>query len=738
MLQQQRGWMSRRLLPLVVGTLLVALVLPVRAQEKSAGALGLLPADAGFFSAMLRNKEQLDIIARSNAWGELWEMPIVQKGWQQLKKEYTSEDGNLSRLRSFMEEPENKEMLEFFADAGAQEIFAYGGANWLQFSELMGLVQRSSQIGSLAGLIENVGKPPDPKAQPRAMLRALAAHPELLGTPDLMFGFKLTDVKRAEKQLKRLEDIIIPLANITELLKDRIKRTKVDDDSFLTFNLDGGMVPWESIPINDLAEKEGEFDGVVKKLKELKLVISLGVKNDYFLIAFGSSADVVKQLGGRGKHLIDRAELKPVVEALDKPLTSISYTSAAVRAQGTLSDKDFESVLELARAGLGAAEIPEARRKQIVKDLEALVRELGKETATPGAEVGFSYLTKRGFETFDYDYTKESRYDDSKPLTLLDHLGSTPIFAALAREKPSPEEYATLVKWIKVFYGHADAVLKDKLTGDQKEMYQKITKEAIPLLERLDEITGKQLIPALADGQGGFVLDAKWTSKQWHKSAKLPMALPLPEIALVIGVSDEALLKKAAGGYREVFNEAMAKARELAPKGDMPEIKVAPAKTNKVKAGDADAELFWYPIPEDAGLDPQVAPTAGLTEKVLVLAPSNKLAERLLTPEPLKIEGGPLTRKKGVAAVVYLNWPALIDVAQPWVEAGLTIYAEDRAGGDDAPKPAAGNKEVLEQIRTGFRILKAFRGYSSATFREGDTWVTHGESVFRDLGTRDR
>jgi hypothetical protein len=739
MMQQQRGWVSRRLLPLVIGALLVALVWPARGQEKSSGAISLLPADAAYFSATLRAKEQLDILARSNAWGEFWEMPIIQMGWQHLKKEYSSEEGNLSRLRAFFEEPENKEMLDFLADAGSQEIFSYAGANWLQFQELMGLIP-GSQLQILASLIEKGGKAPDPNAGPRGILRALAAHPELIGTPDLIFGFKVSDAKRANKQIDRLESTVVPLLNFfTEIFKDRIKRTKVDDDVFLTVNLDGGMVPWDKIPIKDLAEKEGEFEGVIAKLKDLKLVISLGVKNDYFLIAFGSSADVVKQLGSRGKHLIDRPELKPVADALGKTLTSISYTSQALRAQAALSEKDLNGLVEVARAGLGAADLPEDRRKQILKDVEALVREMSKETVTPGAAVEFTHLTKRGYESFQYDYTKESTLDDSKPLTILDHLGGGPILAAAAREKTSPEDYTRMVKWLKVFYGHADAILQEKLPADQKEKYQKVTREVLPLLERLDDITGKMLIPALADGQAAFVLDAKWTSKHWHKSMKLPQAMPLPEVALVLGVSDAALLKKAAAGYREVLNDAVVKLRELAPKKeDVPEFKIPQPKSRSIKAGETDAGLFWYPMPDDAGVDPQVAPTAGLSERFLVLTLSNGMAERLLASDPLKVDGGPLARK-GIAATTYLNFPALLDAAQPWVEGVWVLQVGPPVPGEvEAPKPVAPNKEVVEQIRTGFRILKTFRGATSATYREGDAWVTHSEIIFRDLGARDR
>jgi hypothetical protein len=740
MMQSQRGWLTRRLLPLTVAALLIALVAPITAQERQGpakagdtGALGLIPADAGYFSTMLRNKEQLDIIAHSNAWGELWDIPAIQKGWQFLKKEYTEEDGKLSGLRKGLELEDNQELLKFFIDAGSHEIFTFAGANWHQFTELMGMINTTSQFSQLAEMIQKGGPRPggDPRAQARAILRSLAAHPELIAAPDVVIGFKLTEEKRVEKQLDRLEGAFKFLENFTDVLKDRVKKTAVDGSSFLTINLDGEMVPWNDVPINDLAEKEGEFDALVKKLKETKLTFSMGVRKGYFLFAVGSSADVVKQIGGAGKRLLDRDELKPVLAAASKPLTSISYVSAALRGAGAMAEKDVEGLMELARAGLGAAGISEAKRKAIFKDLETFKHEMTKERAAPGASVELSYLTGKGYESFTYDYTKASELDDSRPLTLTSHLGGSPILGAVARNKTSPDDYPTMVKALKMIYGHAEDIVMTKLDDDQKEMYKKVKKEALPLLERLDEITGKQLIPALSEGEGGVAIDAKWSSKQWHKALKTPSAMPMPEIAIVIGVKDAALLKKAAAGYRQLFNDAIAKARELSKKEEVPDIKWPEPKTKK--AGDGEAELFYYDVPEEAGLDPQVAPTAGLSDKVLVLAPSNKMAERLLTNTPLTTEGTELTRKRGVASVVSFNWLALVDAAEPWVMFAIT---HAREGSDEDGKPDKDTKEILDQVKTGFRILKVFKGGTAVTYREGDTWVTHSESVFKDLGAR--
>ena len=77
-----------------------------------------------------------------------------------------------------------------------------------------------------------------------------------------------------------------------------------------------------------------------------------------------------------------------------------------------------------------------------------------------------------------------------------------------------------------------------------------------PLLGRLDKATRNVLIPALADGQTGLVIDAKLTSRQFLKALP-PTEQPLPmlEPAIVVGVSDAAKLKRAFTEYYAVADD---------------------------------------------------------------------------------------------------------------------------------------------------------------------------------------
>jgi hypothetical protein len=237
------------------------------------------------------------------------------------------------------------------------------------------------------------------------------------------------------------------------------------------------------------------------------------------------------------------------------------------------------------------------------------------------------------------------------------------------------------------------------------------------------------LLPALADGQAGFVMDAKWKSKQWQKDMP-PSDTPMPmlELALLAGVSDAPLLEKAMRAYAKVIEDGIAKAREIAPKGEIPPVKLPEPEVKTVEVG----KLFLFHLPADWKLDPQVVPTAGLSSQVGVLALSSGHAERLLASKPLKVEGGPLAdTKRPLAGASYFSMPAFVDAITPWVMFGLRqAPLENLVPG--AGEGKTGRENVLKQVRTVLDVLKVFRVSTSVSYVEDGVLITHSETVVRD------
>jgi hypothetical protein len=722
----------RRVLAVLIGALAgcAFLALPARAAglDNLQTSLKLIPADAAFYSTMLRNKEQVDVFAKSRAWAKLWSMPSVQEGWKNLEGEYKRPGGKLAVLRQLLDDDDNKELLALFGDMASDEIFTYGDDTWVGFFDLYQDAYSTMQYQPLVAKLEDAnGDRTETELQERAILSVLAKDLDRIKIPNFVLGFKVSDAKRAENQIKRLEALADALTASLPKLKGRVKRAKVGDASFLTLTIDGSQIPMDSIPWDKLEDKPGEFKALRAKLKKMTLTISIGVQHGYLMLGVGASADHLARLGGDGPRLDQQAEFKPLAKFADRKLTSISYSSKAFLKLGAQT-RYMDNILTMAKAGMAKADLSEEQRKTLLKVLTDFTNGVQAAGSEAGAAMSFSFLTDRGFEGYAYDHGKHPGLDGSKPLTLLDHLGGNPLAAVVGRGKVSVKDYEDAVNGLKKAYGQLDEIVKDKLTGEDKERYAKGKADFLPLLERLNETTAKLFLPALADGQTALVLDAKWKSKQWSKAMpELETAMPGPEIGFVFGVSDAASLRKAMAEYRVIVNDALVKIRswpgaeKFAGDFQIPEL-----KSEKKKAG----TLYFYPLPEELGMDAQVAPTAGLSDKVAVLTASKEHAERLLARKPLKVDGGPLAdHDRPLVAAAYCDWAGIVDALSPWVEWGANKALESQG----ADMPAKTREGVVRQVRTVLEVLKCFSGATSATTLEDGVLTTHSESVFRDL-----
>jgi hypothetical protein len=688
--------------------------------DKADTALKILPADAAFFSSSLRIKEQVEIVGKSRAWAKLWNLPAVQQAWKMAQNEYKA-GGQLAPIHDFFAQPENKELLALLADAGSHEIFFYGGDSWAGFLQLLQGTYGAARLAPLEALVEGnpFGRDPN-EMQARAALRFLTRNPQLLNVPDLVIGCKLTDAARAAKQIKRLEGLLGALAAQMPQLKGRVQTAKINDGTFLTLVLDGTMVPWDAIPWKDVEEKPGEFAPLVRQLKARTVTVSLGVQQDYLLFSIGGTTAQLAKIGGRGPRLSSRPELKPLAQYADRKLTSIGYVSKDLVARAS-AGQDYDRLLDLAKAGLPKSPLPEEQQKRLLRDLTEFAKEMKDDPSRFGALVDFSFLTERGYTGYSYNYGKDESLDGSKPLTLLNHVGGNPLLAVVGRSKVTGENYKMLARWVKIVYGHLDEIARANLQGNDRDEYVKFTGQLVPLAQRLDKNTATNLIPALADGQGAFVLDAKWSSKQWLQAVPATeKPLPMLEIGIVLGVSDADKLRKAAGEYLSIADDALVAARSLGNvAGAIGDFRLPKPETAKRPAG----TLYFYKLPDDLGLDRAVAPTAGLSDKVAALTLSHAHAERLLASKPLAVDGGPLADpKKPLAGAFYCNWPAFVDAVTPWLELA-------------APQvwPGPEREQFMPQVRTVLQVLKVYRGTTSATYLKDGVIVTERETVIKDL-----
>ena len=705
-----------------------------------AGALELVPQDAAFYGASLRNRQRVEAVLNSRAVAKLKEMEAVKEGLEELKQQL--EGPEMAVPRALLSLPENVRLVEMLLDMVSDEVFIYGSGGYVDvidsMNELNGVLRRAQIEGALEGK-------PDEQAAIEAVAKA-ASQLKDVAIPDTVIGFSLDDADRAKTQLKRLEVLItLGLAQQEEALKSRFKRVTIGQGEYLTFELDGSLLPWEEM----LAELDGDeleaVEQIVEVVKKKTLTISLGVLDNYLLLSIGDDNGHLATLG-KGKTLASHPKLKPVIEHADRELVSIGYVSEPFAKKANSADGQIDDLIELIEQAMPLADIPEARKAPIVADVKALGKEIQGVLPEAGAAVSFAFLTKRGVEGFSYDWSECHAMDASKPLTILNHVGKNPLMFCASRTKRSVACYRRCVHWLGKAVEHAEAIGVPQMDPEDRGVYKQVRSQMLPLLKQLDRATAEQMIPALADGQGALVIDAGAKNVKWcdeMEAADTPLPLPLP--SLVLGVSDAELLKQGYEQYVDVINKAALKLHALDP-DEVPRFRFPEPTAREVSEG----TLYAFALPTELGINPKILPSIGLSDDTVVLTLSRRNARALLKSEPLSL-GGPLSDLgKPMSGACYCNWAGIVETLRPWVHYGAKQEAKTRAvalfdddGDDDdgdededeedEEEDEPDLEEILAQVDTVLDILKCVRGFSAATYTEGGATVTHFEMQVQDL-----
>ncbi len=716
------GWFRGAALVLLAGVVLSLAGPSARADVKKDSALASVPADSAFFIASLRHKEQLEMLTGSKAWQALQKLPLYQMALKQLQSQLHGEDGPLAGYKKFMENKDNRELVELLHGALADEVFVWGGKGWGDLFTLLGKLNSAQQFGPIEAML---GGANPQTAQARAILLELNKNRKLLKAPELVFGFRVGDPKKVLAQVRRAEKPLTQLSQADDRFKGKVKM----QGDFLTVNLDGSMVPWDDLNISNFEENKGEFDNLVRDLKKTTLTVSLGVKGNYLLLGLTSTLKDLDQFGTDGKALASRPELEPLDKFASKKITLLSYVSKEfiTAASGTRNYSEMAGTLKRL---LDKSPLKDERKKAISKDIDTLFAKAKEETPQFGGTFLVAFHDGGTYESYGYDYT---RHDNLKGVDtkLVNHLGGDPILALGFGCKVDGSGYAWFSKFARQAYGHAEAIFMDMADDDSKETWKKTAKVVLPLLQRLDDTTTKLLIPAVRESGLAFVLDAKWSSKQWLSSMpKMDKALPMLELGLMIGISDAKKFEQALKEYRVTLNELYEKAREASPvKDNIPEFKIPAPETEKGSNG----TLMWWPLPEDTGLDKQFLPTVGVAKDVVVLTFSKGHSQRLMKSTKLTVKDGPLAEKRQLVAFAVANPPALIDAALPWADFAINLLMpvpDDAEGAKRAKEMASSFSKQARQLA---RILKCYRGASSASYLENGKLITHTRKVFKDL-----
>ncbi len=701
---------------------------------KDESSLKFAPADVSFYVAGMRMREVFDNVAASNAIAKLKAIPSVQFAWAMAMQQWQNpQNPQIAMLKQLLQDPANQQLVELLKDAASHEVFVYGDSSVGNAFALINELSAASSAGQMEAI--SAGDFGDMQSyQFRKMLEVVEQKGDQLQIPTFVKGMRLSDTKPAVDQLQRLEGIVQSVLAQQPDLQPRFKREKVGGAEYLTIRLDGTLIPWAKIQEDAEGVDPQDMQKLAEKLKPMTLVVSIGVKDNYLLVSVGSDNKHLASLG-QGELLYDRAELAPVRKAADKPITQVSFVSADFVKQVGSIDQQMDQLVTMAKQFVPfvLATAPELQ-EELIADVESFGEYVKESMPAPASYSGYHFLTSEGIESFGYSWTTDSTLDATQDLTILNHVGGDPIAFYAARGKPDPQEFEDISTFVQRLTYYVEQFSMQQMDEDQQASYDQLKTDFLPLVTQLASVTREKLLPAFADGQGAFVLDAKSTSESWF--AAMPPAegeLPMLELAMVFGVSDANLVREAFGEYFAILQQALDKLHE-ASTGDLrdmfpnpvPPIKLAKPQTKDVGAG----TVYYYALPEESGLDAQLAPNAGLSDAVMVTSLLPRFTARLLTETPVQ-DGGPLANTDGPLAAAYqLQFAALLDAISPWVDYGIGLSG---LVGLNAQPDAGPMGNIPQQIHDVMDVLKCFRGVSGVVFLEGDAMVTHSLWRFEDL-----
>lgn len=743
----RRGASLPTRLRLVVAALLLATIAPAVPSRAdgipdglTAGAAAVVPADAAFLSATLRAREQYDRFVKSNAFAALKDLPAVRRALGSLEEQRSMPGSPFSMAETFMQLPENEQALDVLADMVATDTFVYGEPSCISFlkllqklQELQGMAPLQAELGDADGL---------EAAQKAAIVKGMAANLDLLAVPDVVWGFRTTKLDAAKSQLKRLEVLLKLVTQANPAMADALVRKPIAGGEVVTFTIQGDQLPWGELEdeltagLNDTAD----LAKVLDRLRTLDVVVALGVIGDRVILSVGDSIDHLQKLalpGSGRKGLLDTPPFAQLQAHKDKPITGISYVSDAFADLNQESaSSGFRMLNQAADAAIKQAALPAEAAADTRRLLAKAEKDLGRRLPAPGPWLAFSFLTDRGYEGYAWDWARNQPFDGSRRLDLLEHVGGAPLAAVVSRIKSDPALLDDLTALAAGGWGLFMKYGLPRAKENDREQVEAFDEHIVPLGTKLVEVLRAKIVPALADGQVGLVIDAK--TKTTRVQRDLPASaepLPLLEPAIVLPLADPKLFREGMSDLFALADELVAAARQMDPDAVPAGYEVPEPEKVKVGAG----SIWSFALP-GSGLDDQLRPAIGVGDKAAVFSLVPAQAGRLLASGRIETGSQLATFEEPLAGAAALDFAGLVDAVRPWV-VYLTRYGcvQQRDGRVDADEELAAEdetaeaKEALAHVTVALEVAKCFRAATAETSITDEATVTHWRNVIRDL-----
>ncbi len=684
-------------------------------------SLKLVPRDAAFYSASLRLREQLEIVANSNWWQRVQQVPVLQIGLIQAEQAWAfPPTPEIQQVKDWFDSDQGQQIKELLAEMWSDEVFVYGGTNMADFVELMVAAQTGmSQLGTVSGTEDESEL--DPEQVKEYLRKFIDANAARIRLPDLVMGFRIENENGVTKQLDTLEAALRDMMKEASIELDEHFSRKISSASdLLIFDLPSSLIPWEDVEVEI---DDDEFYQLLRKALDGKqATIAVGRVGEFLLLSMGNSAEHLTELGS-GEVLNDHPAIQKLTKHAAERAVNIEFVSGDFLRTVNNNKKAFENLALTGRQALAEANITEDDREQISSDIDEFVADVMALLPEPGDMSSIGFLTDRGYESFAYNWAAQKGADATERLTLLDHVGPKPAAFFVSREANDLDSYSKLAEWFPRVLKDFEIIAVSEAEPDDWAEYLEAKQKIMPLLKRLDEANREQLIPGLANGQGGLVIDLTVSEKTWcdfMNPANKP--LTMPALMIVMGVSDAEKLRAGARTYFDVTQDAIDMFSEV-EEFEVPPIQLPIPDVSEV----GSTTTYTWPLDPSFGASPAVAPHFAVSDSVAVLGALPAATENLLDESVLKIDSPVAQFDRPLAMASHCDFNQMLDVTQAWVDYGFQYIAEQQI---DEQNLALFVKPQLDQILELSRPLKSA---TSISYREAGVWVTRSEVQIEDF-----
>ena len=263
------------------------------AQQET--SLAWIPDNAAFYVSLLNCRQQIDTVRQSKAWERLMKLPAVVDALKQYQKQSEDPETPAGKVQSGLANPQIQSALTFLADLLGQEAFVYGDPNCIDLLRLFQTINGANQAQTISQVMRGAAAGSEAQQQhAAALLHMLAQNVELLKVPNTIAGFHITDKQQARQNLDVVAGFLALGSAMVPELNGRFSRKTVANNEYLVLSLDGKLIPWDKVPLDEMREHEiekGDTDKVVAKLKGLTLVLAMGLRDDYLIAATVESTE---------------------------------------------------------------------------------------------------------------------------------------------------------------------------------------------------------------------------------------------------------------------------------------------------------------------------------------------------------------------------------------------------------------------------------------------------------------